>query len=166
MPFARHTLDAFQFCQVSVGFYANLTKDFFVINIWLKLFVVTMVREIVKTGTWKYPSDILLISDHRNTQQTETKYDLENVEKPLAPLITMLEPPLLEALFPHWSPPCPCPPKKPPCPPTNHVSTSFAGGIGPSSEVQLCCQRSLGYWWKRRAPCSTPCQVCLYSPVI
>ena len=30
------------------------------------------------------------------------KYDLENVEKPLAPpQITMLEPPLLEALFPH-----------------------------------------------------------------
>ena len=86
MPFARHTLDAFQFCQVSVRFYDNLTKYFFVINIWLKLFVVTMVREIVKTGTWKYPSDILLISDHRNTQQTETKYDLENVEKPLAPL--------------------------------------------------------------------------------
>ena len=111
MPFARHTLDAFQFCQVSVGFYANLMKYFFVINIWLKLFVVTMVREIVKTRTWKYPSDDLLISDHRNTQQTETKYDLENVEKPLAPLITMLEPPLLEALFPHWSPPCPCHPR-------------------------------------------------------
>ena len=56
MPFARHTLDAFQFCQVSVGFYANLTKDFFVINIWLKLFVVTMVRKIVKTDDLHFRS--------------------------------------------------------------------------------------------------------------